>query len=67
MSASTFRELQKIKSPKRSFVVTDQRSRGAMLAPSGGRKHCAPTDIFLSVERLEDLYFAIALEVMRKS
>ncbi len=37
-----------------------------MLAPSGGRKHCAPTDIFLSVERLEDLYFAIALPpVMR--
>ncbi|AFY79832.1 hypothetical protein Oscil6304_0073 [Oscillatoria acuminata PCC 6304] len=60
------RELQKIKSLKRSFVVTDQRSsavscRGAMLAPLG-RKHCAPTDTFLSVEHLEDLYFAIPLQ-----
>jgi hypothetical protein len=32
-----------------------------MLAPSGGRKHCAPTPTFLSVERLDDLYFAIPL------
>ncbi|AFY80126.1 hypothetical protein Oscil6304_0376 [Oscillatoria acuminata PCC 6304] len=30
-----------------------------MLAPSGGPAHCAPTDTFFSVERLEDLYFAI--------
>jgi hypothetical protein len=29
-----------------------------MLAPQG-RKHFAPTDTFLSVKRLDDLYFAI--------
>ncbi|AFY80683.1 hypothetical protein Oscil6304_0952 [Oscillatoria acuminata PCC 6304] len=36
--------------------------RGAMLAPLGPA-HCAPTDTFLLVERLDDLYFAIPLEV----
>ncbi len=56
------RELQKIKSPKRSFVVTDQRSSSAnvgaqCLRPPEGAS-IAPLHFF-SVKRLDDLYFAI--------
>ncbi|AFY80894.1 hypothetical protein Oscil6304_1173 [Oscillatoria acuminata PCC 6304] len=57
------RELQKIKSPKRSFV--DQQSSpvnvGASMPGTLGACAFTPTHTFLSVERLDDLYFAIPL------
>jgi hypothetical protein len=39
----------------KTFVVTDQRSRTVNV----GVQAFTPTDIFLSVEPLDDLYFAI--------
>ena len=62
LSLQALRELQKIKSPKRSFVVTAQRSSpvnvGAYCIRPGAQAF-TPTHTFLSVQRVEDLYFAI--------
>ncbi len=63
-AAVLLRGLQKIKPPKRSFVVNAQRNSTVNVGAYCIRPRAqafTPTDTFLSVERLEDLYFAIPL------